>query len=153
MRALEPWVAAPLRTFLDESGATLALLTTAAGQVVAQHGFVRSMDVMAAAALGAGIVASTGEIARMTGAGRFRSLVHQGARQNLMLAEFETPRGRWIGLVLFGTDTAAGVVQLFFDRMVAELAAAAPREAAPAPVLAENFERELNASLRALFGR
>lgn len=153
MRVLEPWVAAPLRTFLDESGASLALLTTTAGQVIAQHGFARSMDVMAAAALGAGIVASTGAIARMTDAGRFRAMVHQGARQNLLLADFETPRGRWIGLVLFGTDTTAGVVQLFFDRMVAELAAAAPPEEASAPVLAENFERELNASLRALFGR
>lgn len=154
MRVLEPWVAGPLRTFLDESGASLVLLTTTAGQVIAQHGFARSMDVMAAAALGAGIVASTGEIARMTDAGRLRAMVHQGARQNLLLADFDTPRGRWIGLVLFGTDTAAGVVQLFFDRMVAELAAAAPPEEAPAaPVLAENFERELNASLRALFGR
>jgi hypothetical protein len=45
-------------------------------------------------------------------------------------------------------------VQLFFDRLVAELAAAAPREAsAEARPLPENFEHELNASLRALFGR
>jgi hypothetical protein len=29
----------------------------------------------------------------------------------------------------------------------------APREAAPAPRLAENFEHELDASLKALFGR
>ena len=37
--------------------------------------------------------------------------------------------------------------------LVRELAAAAPPETTQAPVLAENFERELNASLHALFGR
>jgi hypothetical protein len=37
--------------------------------------------------------------------------------------------------------------------MVEELVGAAPREPAPAPLLAENFERELNASLKELFGR
>jgi hypothetical protein len=36
---------------------------------------------------------------------------------------------------------------------VEELAAAAPRNVPPREVLAENFERELNASLRSLFGR
>src|SRR5690606_16925898 len=54
MRTLEPWVAAPLEEFLAESSARLVLLMTSAGQVVAQHGFTRSLDVMAAAALGAG---------------------------------------------------------------------------------------------------
>ena len=38
MRVLEPWVARPLRTFLDESSARLTLLMTSSGQVVAQHG-------------------------------------------------------------------------------------------------------------------
>ena len=59
MRALEPWVEGPLQTFLDESSARLTLLMTSSGQVVAQHGFSRSLDVMTAAALGAGIGAST----------------------------------------------------------------------------------------------
>jgi len=37
--------------------------------------------------------------------------------------------------------------------MVTELEAMAPRDAAAAPRLAENFEHELDASLKALFGR
>ena len=61
--------------------------------------------------------------------------------------------GRWIGLVVFGPETSVGIVQLFFDQMVEQLVSAAPREQAPAPMLAENFESELNASLKALFGR
>jgi hypothetical protein len=80
MRALEPWVIHPLQTFLEESSARLTLLMTSSGQVVAQHGFSRSLDVMTAAALGAGIVASTDELARLMGATRFGALVHHGAR-------------------------------------------------------------------------
>ena len=88
MKALEPWVVAPLESFLAESAARLALLMTSSGQVVAQHGFSRSLDVMTAAALGAGIVASTDELARLMGAGRFEALVHNGQRQSCMLASF-----------------------------------------------------------------
>jgi len=153
MRALEPWVVEPLQAFLGESSARLTLLMTTSGQVVAQHGFSRSLDVMTAAALGAAIVASTEELARLMGATRFGALVHHGAHQSCLLASFATPRGRWIGLVVFGPETSVGIVQLFFDQMVGELADAAPRELAPAPALAEDFEHELNESLRALFGR
>jgi hypothetical protein len=153
MRALESWVASPLERFLDESAARLVLLMTASGQVVAQHGFTRSVDVMSAAALGAGIMASTGELARIMGAPHFGALVHQGSEQGVFLSGFDTARGRWIGLVVFGRETSVGLVQLFFQQFTDELAALAPAEEARGPVLAENFEHELNASLRALFGR
>jgi hypothetical protein len=46
-----------------------------------------------------------------------------------------------------------GIVQLFFDQMVQQLAAVAPRDQPAAPLLPENFEHELDASLTALFGR
>ena len=153
MRAVEPWVEAPLREFLAESAARLTLLMPASGQVVAQHGFSRSLDVMTAAALGAGIVASTDELARLLGTPPFEALVHRGARLGCMLAAFGTPRGRWIGLVVFGPETSVGIVQLFFDRMVEQLVAAAPRDQPRPAALADNFEHELDASLRALFGR
>jgi hypothetical protein len=153
MRALEPWVAAPLQTFIDESSARLILLMTTAGQVVAQHGFSRSVEVMTAAALGAAIVASTEELAKIMGSSRFGGLVHGGSKQSCMIAAFGTPRGRWIGLVVFGSETSVGIVQLFFDQMVEELVTAAPREQPTPPMLAENFEHELNASLKELFGR
>ena len=70
-----------------------------------------------------------------------------------MLSAFGTPRGRWIGLVVFGSETSVGIVQLFFDKMVEELVVAAPKEQPPPPLLAENFERELDTSLKELFGR
>jgi hypothetical protein len=153
MRALEPWVEAPLQAFLDESSARLTLIMTSSGQVVAQHGFSRSLDVMTAAALGAGIGASTEELARLMGSQRFQALVHHGARQSCLLAGFSTPRGKWLGLVVFGPETSVGIVQLFFDQMVQQLTAAAPRDQPVAQVLPEHFEHELDASLKALFGR
>ena len=153
MRVLESWVSDPLSRFLTESAARVVLLMTSSGQVVAQHGFTRSVDVMSAAALGAGIMASTGELARIMGSPRFGALVHQGSDQGMLLAGFDTPRGRWIGLVVYGSETSLGLVQLFFQQFTDEITAAAPPDEPRGPVLAENFEHELNASLRALFGR
>lgn len=153
MRALEPWVAEPLTEFLRESGARVALVMTSAGQVIAQHGFTRSLDVMAAAALGAGILATTQELARLLEAPRgFGAVVHHGVRQGVWLAGFDTPRGRWIGLIVFGQESSVGLVRLFFARFAEQVAAAAPVVTPVRDVLAEGFERELDDSLRALFG-
>lgn len=153
MRVLEPWVADPLAEFLRESSARLTLVMTSAGQVIAQHGFTRSVDVMSAAALGAGILATTDELARTVDepAG-FGAVVHQGERQGVWLSAFDTPRGRWIGLVVFGQESSIGLVRLFFARLAAQIQAAAPPLTPVRDVLAEGFERELDNSLRSLFG-
>ena len=153
MRAIEPWVEPPLADFLKESSARLVLLMTSSGQVVAQHGFTRSLDVMAVAALGAGIIASTREIARVMSVPTLGNVVHQTSEGGVFLASFVMPDATWIGLVVFGSDTSIGLVQLFFGRLAATLSSAAPSAAGRAPVLAERFEEELNASLRTLFGR
>ena len=153
MRVIEPWVAAPLEQFLAESSCRLVLLTTSSGQVVAQHGFTRALDVMSAAALGAAIMASTEELGRLTASGASRSLSHPGQVRGLFLSAFDLPQGRWIGLVVYDRDSSLGLVQLFFGRLVQELKAAAPQAAPAREVLAADFEDELNASLRSLFGR
>ncbi|MGH7582395.1 MAG: hypothetical protein ACREL5_04110 [Gemmatimonadales bacterium] len=153
MRVLEPWIREPLTDFVRESAARLALVMTSSGQVVAQHGFTRSLDVMSAAALGAGILATTGELAALLqSGGSFGAVVHQGHREGVWLAGFDTPRGRWIALVAFSTESSVGLVRLFFDRFAAQIAATAPADSPPREVLAEGFERELDRSLHALFG-
>jgi len=153
MRAIEPWVVEPLERFLAESSARLVLLTTASGQVVAQHGFTRALDVMSAAALGAAIMASTEELGRLTASGASRALSHQGPSRGLLLAAFDLPPGRWIALAVYDRDSSLGLVRLFFDRLVDDLRAVAPAAAPAREVLAADFEHELNASLRSLFGR
>lgn len=153
MRTVEPWVETPLKTFVAESAARVCLVMTSSGQVVAQHGFTRSVDVMTAAALGAGIVASTRALAEEMRAGSFGAIVHQGPKLGVYLAPFQLPKSHWVGLVVFGPDTSLGLVQLFFGRMVDALVRSAPRDELPREVLPETFEDELNASLRSLFGR
>jgi hypothetical protein len=153
MRVLEPWVADPLVEFVRESSARVALVMTSSGQVIAQHGFTRSLDVMAAAALGAGILATTAELSRlMAHESDFGAVVHQGVAEGVWLGGFDTPRGRWIALAVFGRESSIGLVRLFFNRFAAQVSAAAPPPVAVREVLAEGFERELDDSLRALFG-
>ena len=105
------------------------LISATDGLVVAEHGFSRSFEVMTAAALGSAIVASTEELARIMGAPRFGVLVHGGSRQSCRLSAFGTPRGRWIGLVVFGTvnlfDRPLKVV-MYFDGSVNGLTVGAP---------------------------
>jgi hypothetical protein len=151
MRAVEEWTVRPLQHFVSEAGARLTLLMTPAGQVLAQFGFTRAVDVMAAAALGAAIVSSTAEIAQMLEEPQFKILNHQGVRHGIFVAGFDSPRGRLLALVVYGTNSSLGLVQLFFEDFVRDVVAACPVPASRRAVLAQDFERELNQSLSALF--
>ena len=150
-RVVEPWLLEPVDRFVRECGARLTLIMTPSGQVLAQHGFTRAVEVMSAAALGAGIAASTGEIVRMLDEPDFRVLNHQSARHGIFLGRFASSRGPLLALVVYGADTSIGLVQLFFEDLVADLEAAAPVVAPRGPVLAADFERDLNESLATLF--
>jgi hypothetical protein len=152
--AVEPWVEAPLRKFVEEARTVLALLLHPSGQVIAQFGFARAVDVMSACALAAAIHASAGELGRQLDGRAFRGLHHAGRDRQLYLAEATTPRGAFIFLTVFDRESSLGLVRLYFDEFCKNLAAAAP--AAPRreePVLEEKFEQELNRNLAALFGR
>ena len=154
VRAVETWTLEPLTTYVSEAGARLVLLMTPAGQVLAQSGFLRAVDVMASSALGAAIMASTAEIARLLGQSPFAGLNHQGLRHGIFLSGFLTDRGPLIVLVVYDLDASSlGLVQLFFEQLVADLRAASPKAGVPKQVLAADFERELNESLNSLFGR
>lgn len=152
-RAVEPWIEDPLVRFVNEAGARLTLIMTPAGQVLAQHGFTRAVDVMAAAALGAAIVSSTREIAGTIGEGAFKALNHQGVHHGIFLAEMATPRGPLLALVVYGSESSVGLVQLFYEDLVRELVAACPNEKPTKPVIQADFERDLHKSLASLFGR
>jgi predicted regulator of Ras-like GTPase activity (Roadblock/LC7/MglB family) len=153
-RAVEAWTLAPLVKFVKEAGVRLVLVMTSAGQVLAQSGFARAVDVMSAAALGAAIMASTDEIARQLRQPPFAALNHQGEKHGIFLAGVPTGRGRLVALIVYELDASSlGLVQLFFEQLAAELAAASPKETVPKQVLAADFERELSDSLKTLFGR
>ena len=153
-RAVEAWTLEPLVKFVKEAGARLVLVMTSAGQVLAQHGFSRAVDVMSAAALGAAIMASTEQIARELRQTPFAALNHQGQRHGIFLAGVATSRGRLVTLAVYDLDVSSlGLVQLFFGQLAADLRAASPKPEVPKQVLAADFERDLGDSLNALFGR
>ncbi|MGH7568675.1 MAG: hypothetical protein ACREL9_06850 [Gemmatimonadales bacterium] len=153
-RAVEAWTLRPLTVFVQEAAARLVLLMTPAGQVLAQSGFARAVDVMSAAALGAAIMASTTELAKQLRQPPFAALNHQGQRHGIFLSPLTTGRGPLVALVAYDLDVSSvGLVQLFFEQLAADLQAASPRESVPKQVLAADFERELSDSLNALFGR
>ena len=150
----ETWVEEPLRRFVEDARVLFALLVHPSGQVLGQHGFTRAVDVMSACALAAAINASAAELGRQLEGAPFRELYHGGDGRQLFLAPATTKRGTYLLLTVFDAETSLGLVRLYFEEFCAALAAAAPTPARGlGPVLAGNFERELNHNLAVLFGR
>ena len=150
---VESWIEPPLRQFVADAGAELALLLHPSGQVLAQHGFARAVDVMSACALAAAIHASAGELGKQLDGKPFHVLHHAGRERQIFIAPAQTRRGLYIFLSVFDRESSLGLVQLYYGEFEQRLAAAAPVDEPAAPVLAENFERDLNHNLAALFGR
>jgi len=152
-RAVEGWTLQPLTDFVREASVRLVLLMTPAGQVLAQSGFSRALDVMSAAALGAAIMATTAELARQLRQAPFAALNHQGQRHGIFLSSLAAERGAVVVLAVYDLDVSSlGLVQLFFEQMATDLKAASPKTVSK-QVLAADFERELSESLNTLFGR
>ena len=152
--SVEPWVEPPLQRFVQDADVVLALLLHPNGQVLAQYGFTRAMDIMSACALAAAIHISACELGVQLEGRPFNGLHHAGRERQVFLAETHTVRGPHIFLTVFDGESSLGLVRMFFEEFRVNLANAAPPPvAAPQPMLDENFERELNRNLAVLFGR
>ena len=124
--SVEPWIEAPLKRFVDDAGVVLALLLHPSGQVQAQHGFTRAVDIMSACALAAAIHVSSGELGRQLDGKPFAGLHHAGKNRQVYMAETQTQRGSYILLTVFDHESSLGLVRLYFDEFRANLARAAP---------------------------
>ena len=151
--AVEPWIEAPLRRYVDDARARLALLLHPTGQVLAQAGFTREVDVMSACALASAAHAAAGELGRQLDGRAFNGLHYAGPAKQMYLAPVSTSRGSFICLTVFDDDTSLGLIRIYFEELARDLAAAAAAVETPVPAaaLAGGFEAELNRNLAALF--
>jgi predicted regulator of Ras-like GTPase activity (Roadblock/LC7/MglB family) len=143
VEALKP----PIAEFVRESAVRTALLINGSGQVMAQHGFTRSYEVMNVASLAAAAHASARALAEMTKANRWSHLHHAGKERQLFLAPVKTPVAELILVAIFDGDSSLGLVQLFFERLTSAVAALPEFQQELGETTQQNFERDLEAGL------
>lgn len=141
-----------IQEFVHESRARIALLVTGSGQVLAQHGFARSYEVMNVASLAAAAHAAANALGTLTGAGRWHHLHQAGRRQDLFLATLQTPVENLIFVVIFDAESSLGIVQLFFGRLAVQVAALPEFQRMPQSTTTQaTFERDLEEGLQRVF--
>lgn len=128
-----------LRGFIREAQAKYAILVDRDGQMLAKQGFTEDLDTMSLAALTAGAIASTQEIARLLGEPEFKVLFHQGQHDHI---HFSLVGNRAILMSVFDNRTTIGMIRLVAANTVGLLAA--QLEAPQLPPL--NFGGETAAS-------
>lgn len=146
--ALEP----PVERFAREAGLRLVLLINESGQVLAQRGFARALDVMGVAALGAGINASSRALAELLGMAGFGHLHQGGAHAQVFIGPFRTPAENLIVIAVFGEDSSIGLVQVFFAEFTGQVSRLPGWSEVRPTTDASAFERDLEAGLENLFG-
>jgi hypothetical protein len=143
---------APVERFAREAGLRLVLLINESGQVLAQRGFARALDVMGVAALGAGINASSRALAELLGMAGFGHLHQGGAQAQVFIGPFRTPAENLIVIAVFGEDSSIGLVQVFFAQFTGQVAGLPGWSEVRPTTDAGAFERDLEAGLENLFG-
>lgn len=145
-------LAVPVDRFAREAGVRLILLINESGQVLAQRGFARALDVMGVAALGAGIHASSRALAQLTGQRGFQHLHQGGAAAQVFIGPFSTPSEELILISVFGDDSSIGLVRVFFDELVGEISRLPGWSTVRPTSDAASFEGDLEAGLDHFFG-
>jgi predicted regulator of Ras-like GTPase activity (Roadblock/LC7/MglB family) len=139
----------PIEHFVREARVRIVLLVNGAGQVLAQHGFTSSYEVMNVASLAAATHASSRALASLTGAGAWQHLHHHGRRRQLYLAPVPSGVGELILVAIFDEASSLGMVDFFFGRLQREIAALPEFQAALGTSDQASFERDLEAGLAA----
>ena len=141
----------PLHEFVRESRVRVAVLVTTSGQVLAQHGFTKSVEVVSVASLAASAHAAARALGEVTSAGRWQHLYSQGTRQQLLLSPFQLPAEELILVTIFDQSSSLGLVRLFCDRLAGSLAELPEFQTAAPLKAAEHFEADLEAGLESIF--
>ncbi|MBX3175427.1 MAG: hypothetical protein KF709_13510 [Gemmatimonadaceae bacterium] len=147
------WGDAPLKRFVDDARLQLAVLMHTSGQVLAQVGFQKRLDVQTACALSAAINASAVHLGGMVDGSPFRGLHYAGVERQIYLGQVPARGSTLLVLAVFDSESSLGIVQLYLKEFLASVAATAPAQEDAKPALAEDFERDLNRNLAQLFGK
>jgi hypothetical protein len=151
-RSVAPWLDAPLGEFVRQARVGLAVALEPSGRVLAQHGFTRSLDVMAVCSLVAAIHASSSELGRQANGDAFGPLHHGGGKRQVFLAPARAGSGTVLLLAVFDDRTSLGIVRHFFGAFTQSLAGVTDDELTRGPMTGD-FERDLGRNLAMLFGR
>lgn len=138
----------PIGEFVREARVRTALLINGSGQVLAQHGFTRSYEVMNVAALAAAAHAAARGLAELTEAKRWTHLHHAGKQRQLFIAPVQVPLEELILVAIFDGDSSLGLVQLFFQRFSARLGGLPELRQRTFQTTQQSFEQDLQAGLR-----
>lgn len=144
-------LAEPVERFGREARVSLVLLINGSGQVLAQRGFARALDVMGVSALAAGIHASSRALAGLLGQRAFRHLHQGGGSRQVFIASFDTPSEELVLVTVFGEDSSIGLVRVFFETLRGEVARLPGWSTARPTADARAFERDLEAGLQHFF--
>jgi len=107
-----------LQAFLRDANARCALLVDRTGQLVTTVGEPPQFDSTAFASLTAADFSANDQLAKMIGEAEFASLVHQGEKESMLLADIAK---RVILVVLFDQRTTLGLVKLKGKSVVEQL--------------------------------
>ncbi len=109
----------PIEDFVHDSRVRITLLVTGSGQVLAQHGFTSSYEVMNVASLAAAANAASNALASLIQIDGWRHLHHSGSEQQIFLAPLNTPIEKLTLVAIFDSASSLGLVQFFFGRLAA----------------------------------
>ena len=107
-----------MNALLKEANARCALLVDRAGQLLASAGEKLAFDPTAFASLTAADFSANDQLAKMIGEAEFASLVHQGERESMYLADIAK---RVILVVLFDQRATLGLVKIKAKGVVSDL--------------------------------
>jgi hypothetical protein len=150
--SVAPWLEGPLGEFVRESRVGLAVALEPSGRVLAQHGFTRSLDVMAICSLVAAIHASASELGRQANGTPFGPLHHGAGGRQVFMAPASVGSATVLLLAVFDERTSLGIVRHFFSAFTRALAGVNDGELSTGPMTGD-FERDLGRNLAVLFGR
>jgi predicted regulator of Ras-like GTPase activity (Roadblock/LC7/MglB family) len=137
-----------LKRFLGDTNSRCALLVDRSGQLVTTVGDAPGLDTTTFATLTAADYSANDQLARLVGENDFSSLVHQGEKESIYVADIAR---RLLLVIIFDSRTTVGLVRLRMKNEIEELTLLVDRvfsrgrdDGAPGKHLLQGAEAEID---------